>query len=248
MMKVDFRRMFTTPLVYILAGISLVMPVLILIMTSALAGTTTDPVTGAEKVVEGFQNVWQSFGSVSGTAATLDLTGMCNVNLLYFLAAVFVCIFIADDFRSGYAKNLFAVRSSKVDYVVSKTLAGFTGGAVTFLCYFVGAMIGGGIAGLSFAPEGTSAGGIVMCLLSKLFLFGVFVSIFVLMSVVGKQKLWLSLLCSLGAGMLLFTMIPMMTPLDSTVLNVVLCLAGGAAFGAGLGAVGNVILKKTSLV
>ena len=56
------------------------------------------------------------------------------------------------------------------------------------------------------------------------------------------------MIVSLGAGMLLFMMIPMMTPLDAGIMNVVLCLAGGAVFSAGLGAVSNLILRKTSLV
>ena len=42
---------------------------------------------------------------------------------------MFVCIFVREDFRSGYAKNLFTVRSQKSDYVISKTLASFVAGA-----------------------------------------------------------------------------------------------------------------------
>lgn len=248
MLKVDFRRMFTMPLVYITTGISFIIPVLILIMTTMLAGTTTDPVTGAETTVEGFTNVWQAFGSVGGAATSMDLTGMCNVNLLYFLAAVLVCVFVAEDFKSGYAKNLFAVRAKKSDYVISKTLVGFVGSAIMLVAYFAGAMIGGAIAGLSFDAGTAGAGGIAMCLLSKLFLFAVFVAIFLLAGVIGKQKLWLSLVGSLCAGMLLFAMIPMITPLDSGILNVALCFAGGAAFAAGLGAVSVVVLNKTALV
>ena len=36
MLKVDFRRMFTTPLFYIMLGISLVVPILILVMTTMM--------------------------------------------------------------------------------------------------------------------------------------------------------------------------------------------------------------------
>lgn len=130
MLKVDFRRMFTMPLVYIMTGVCLVMPILILVMTTMMSGTTVDPTTGTETTIEAFTNVWQSIGSMSGSAMSMDLTSMCNINLLYFLTAVFVCIFVADDFRSGYAKNLFTVRAKKVDYVVSKTLVAFVGATV----------------------------------------------------------------------------------------------------------------------
>ena len=242
MLKVDFRRMFTQPLVYIMLGVSLLMPILILVMTTMMGGAE-----GGDMGT--FTNVWQAIGSVSGQSSgmAMDLTTMCNINLIYFLAAVLVCIFIADDFRSGYAKHLFTVRAKKADYVLSKSLVGFTGGVGMLICYFVGAMIGGAIAGLPF-EAGVGAGAIVCCILSKVFLMAVFVAIFLLMSVIAKQRLWLSIVGSLAVGMLLFMMIPMMTPLDSTFLNVILCLAGGVLFGAGLGVVSNVILKKTALV
>ena len=243
MLKVDFRRMFTMPLVYIMLGVCFVMPILILVMTSMM-GT---PEEGAEAMGT-FTNVWQSIGSVSSAGMSMDLTTMCNINMLYFLMAVLVCVFVADDFRSGYAKNLFTVRSSKIDYVISKSLVCFVGSVGMLICYFIGAMLGGAIAGLSFELGGVNAGNIIACLISKFFLAAVFVSIFLTLSVVGKQRTWLSILGSFAAGMLMFTMIPMITPLDSSFLNVIMCLAGGAMFGVGLGAVSNLILNKTSLV
>ncbi|MCM1545535.1 MAG: ABC transporter permease [Clostridiales bacterium] len=249
MLKVDFKRMFTMPLIYITAGVCVMMPILILVMTSLMPAAEVDTTTGVEKSVETFTNVWQAIGSVSGgSAMTMDLTGMCNINLVYFLIAVFACIFIADDFRSGYAKNLFTVRSKKTDYCISKTAVCFVGGAIMLAAYFVGAMLGGAIAGLPFAAAGFGAGGIVSCMLSKIFVAAIFVAIALLLGVVAKQRLWISILGSLAAGALLFTMIPMVTPLNSTFLNVAMCLAGGALFAAGLGAVSNLILKKTDLV
>lgn len=248
MLKVDCKRMFTMPLVYIMFGVCVCLPILILIMTTTMGGTTTDPVTGVETAVETFTNVWQTIGSVSGTAMAMDITGMCNINMLYFLVAVFVCIFVADDFRSGYAKNLFAVRAKKTDYVFSKSLVTFLCAVIMFLLYFIGAMIGGKIAGLSFDAAGVGAGGIIACMVSKLFVTAIFVAIALLCGVVAKQKLWLSIIGSCAAGMLLFTMIPMITPLDANILHVVMTLAGGAIFAVGLGAVSNVILNKTNLV
>lgn len=251
MLSVDFRRMFTMPLFYIMAGVCLVIPILILVMTTMMDGSVTvNPQTGVETVIEGFDNVWQAIGSVSGAGMMMDmsLTGMCNINMLYFFVAVLVCIFVSDDFRSGYAKNLFTVRAKKTDYVISKTLIGFVGGVIMLLCFFVGAMLGGAISGLSFDMTGFGVSGLVMCMLAKVFLVAVFVPIYLAVSVAAKQKLWLSLVGSLGAGMLLFTMIPMLTPLDAGIMNVVMCLAGGAMFAFGLGAVSNTVLKKTSLV
>lgn len=248
MVRTDFRRMFTTPLVYIMAGICFVLPVLILVMTSVMPSTQIDPVTGAETAVETFTNVWQAVGSVSGAEMSMSLTGMCNINMVYFLIAIFVCVFVAEEFKSGYAKNLFTVRAKRVDYCISKTAAGFTGGAIMIVLYFVGAMLGGAIAGLPFSMDGFGAGNLVACLFCKLFLVAIFVSIALILGVTGKQRLWLSVLGSLAAGMLLFTMLPMISPLDAGILQPLLCLCGGGLFAAGLGAASNVILKKTNLV
>ena len=243
MLKVDFKRMFTTPLVYIMAGVSFALPVLILVMTTM----TGAPEEGAG-ATETFTNVWQAVGSVGGGTMGMDLTSMCNINLLYFLVAVFTCIFVADDFRSGYAKNLFTVRSKKVDYVLSKSLAAFVGAVIMFVAYFIGALIGGSIAGLSFDTAGFGAGGIAACTFSKIFMTAIFVSIALLFGTVAKQRLWLSVLGSFAAGMLLFPTIPLIAPLNANFVNVILCLAGGAGFAAGLGAISNLILNKTNLV
>lgn len=251
MLSVDFRRMFTMPLLYIMAGACLVIPILILVMTTMMDGSVSvNPQTGVETVMEGFENTWQIIGSVSGesSAMAMDMTSMCNINLLYFFVAVLVCIFVADDFRSGYAKNLFTVRAKKADYVISKTLVCFVGGALMILAFFVGTMLGGAISGLSFDMGAAGVSGIVMCLLSKMLLIAVFVPIYLLWSVAAKQKLWLSLVGSCMVGMFLFMMIPVLTPLDATIMNVLLCLAGGVLFSAGLGAVSGKILRTTSLV
>lgn len=249
MLKVDFRRMFTMPLFYIMEGVCLIIPILILVMTTMMDGSVSvNPQTGVETVIEGFDNTWQAIGSVSGSAMSMDLTGMCNINMLYFFVAVLVCIFVSEDFRSGYAKNLFTVRSKKSDYVISKTLVGFVGGVCMLLAFFVGAMLGGAISGLSFDTGAASVGGIVMCMLAKMLLVAVFVPIYLLMAVIAKQKLWMSLVGSLMIGMLFFMMIPMLTPLDSTIMNVVLCLAGGALFSVIFGVISNQVLRKTSLV
>lgn len=249
MLRVDFRRMFTMPLLYILVGVCLAMPILILVMTTMMDGAmTVDPQTGVETVVEGFRNTWEAIGTLSTESAGMSMIGMCNINLLYFLAAVLVCIFVADDFRSGYAKNLFTVRARKGDYVISKTIVCFAGSVLMLLAFFAGTMVGGAIAGLPFDTGAAGVRGIVMCLLSKLCLAAVFVPIYLLWSVVGKQKLWVSLVGSFCVGMLFFMMIPMLTPLNSGIKNVMLCVAGGALFSVGLGAVSNTVLKKTSLV
>ena len=52
----------------------------------------------------------------------------------------------------------------------------------------------------------------------------------------------------MGAGMLLFMMVSLITSLGSTLLQIIGCLAGGILFSVGLGAISNKILNKSSLI
>ena len=255
MLKVDFKRLFLSRSFYIIVAACLLAPILILVMTTMMDGSVTvDPNTGVETVMEGFDNVWQIIGTVSGassdagTSMDMSITSMCNINMLYFAIAALVCIFVADDFRSGYAKNLFTVRAKKTDYVASKTLVLSFGAAMMVLAFFIGSIVGGAVSGLSFEMVGFDALNLVWCILSKMVLVSVFVPIYLIMSVVAKQKLWMSVLLSMMVGMFLFMMIPMLTPLNATLGNVLICAVGGIGFGIGLGAISNLVLKKTSLV
>lgn len=246
MLKVDFRRMFTMRLLYILLLTALVVPVLVVVMVTMMEGSVTvDPKTGVETVMEGFDSVWQMIGAASGAEMTMDITSMCNINLMYFAVAVYLCLFVSQDFTSGYAKNLFTVRPKKADYVISKTLVGIVSGILMLVLFFLGSLLGGAIMSLPFEAD---LFGVFLCMLSKCTVMAVFVPIFLAISVAAKQRAWLSICCSLGGGMLLFMMVPMLTPLDATWIHVGLCLAGGVLFSLGLGAISGLILKKTSLV
>ena len=170
--------------------------------------------------MEGFDNVWQIIGSVSMPSAEqssdmaamdMSITSMCNINMLYFAISVLVCIFVSEDFRSGYSKNLFTVRAKKTDYVASKTLVLSFGAAVMVIAFVLGSLIGGAVSGLPFEMVDFNVLNLVWCVLSKVVLVSVFVPIYLVMSVAAKQKLWLSILMSLGIVMLMFMMIPIIT-------------------------------------
>lgn len=238
MLSADLRRMFTQRLFYIMVGISAVLPVLILVMTGMAGGSDAAM----------FTNVWQAIGSAGSGGMSMDLTTMCNINMIYFLAAVFACLFTAADFRSGFCKNIFAVRAKKADYVRSKTAVCFLAGVCMLLAYFAGAMLGGKIAGLSFAMEGFNTLNLLLCMLAKLFLMAVFAAIYVLMGTIAKSRSWMSILLSFMVGMFLFMVIPMMTPLDAGFMNVVLCLAGGILFALGFSGVSSMVLQRTDIL
>lgn len=249
MLKVDFLRMLKSKTFYILIATALVIPILMTVMMTMMDGTeSVNPQTNEVTIIHGPENAWQSIGTLPGDEGAamggMDVMSMCNVNMMFMLVSVFVCLFICEDFRSGFFKNLFTVRAKKSDYVISKTLMGAACGVLMLIFYFIGAMLGGAISGLSFELPGLTSYNIVSCMLAKLCLMFVFVPIFVLISVAAKTKAWLAICGSLGGGMLLFMMVSMITPLGSTVINVALCLAGGVMFSVCLGAISRTVLKS----
>lgn len=250
MLKVDFQRMLKSKLFYIIIACALILPIIMTVMMNMMDGSVSvDTQTGEETIMQGPENTWQNIGTLPGEPLGGDeIFMMCNINMAFMGVAVFVCLFISDDFRSGYAKNLFTVRARKNDYVISKTLCGFACGATMLIAYFIGSVLGGAIAGLSFSLHGLTGGNLIMCMLAKIFLMPVFVSIFTLISIAAKQRAWLAICGSLGGGMLLFMTVSMITPLGSSLVNVALCAVGGAIFAFGLGIASNAILNKTSLV
>ena len=119
MIKVDFRRLFTSKFFYIIIGSCFVAPILILVMTQMMAGSPMNdqygnPVLdefGNPVLMEGFKNIWQMLGSVNSAerAMSMDITSMCNINMVFMAITVLVSIFISQEFNSGYSKNLFTL-------------------------------------------------------------------------------------------------------------------------------------------
>ena len=252
MFSVDFRRLFISPIYYILIGISFVIPILVLVMTTLMVGTTsTDPVTGEITVMEPiFTNAWQIIGSLPSNTKemTLDIATMCNIDMMYFMIAVFVCLFVSEEYRCGYCKNLFTVRGNKIDYVISKTITCFVAGGTILLSFLIGSLIGGKIAGLPFDFNGFNPLNVIMCILSRLLLVLIFVPIYLLMSVIGKHRTWLSMILSFCISMLLFMMVSSISPINSSIVNVIISLILGTLLSFLLGLISNTILKKTSII
>lgn len=267
MLRVDFLRMFKSRTFYIILATALLVPVVMTVMLVMMDGQeSTNPQTGEITIMEGPEYVWESFGTLPTTdpapapeqsegdamaamGGEMDVLAMCNINLVFMGVSVFICLFISDDFRSGYAKNLFTVRAKKGDYIISKTLAGFVCGALMLILYTVGALVSGLAMGLGFdLVGGLTVGNLVLCMLAKIMLMPVFVAIFTALAVLCKQRSWLSICLSVGGGMILFMMIPMITPLTATVMHAGICLVAGVLAAVALGLIGKVILQKTSLV
>lgn len=251
MLRVDFRRTFRFRTFYLVILAAFLVPLAMTVMMSMMDGkVSVNPQTGVESVTEGPENTWQNLGTLPGGEEMrgAEIFALCNVNMVFLGVAVFVGLFMTEDFKSGYAKNLFTFRVGRGDYIFSKIVVGAVCGALMFAAYFLGTVLGGAIAGLSFDLCGLTVGNLIFCMLSKVFLGAVFVSVFVTVGAAAKQKTWLALCGSLGCGALLFMTASIAAPLSATPIHVVLCLAAGLLAAWGLGFVGKKILQKTSMV
>ena len=238
MIKLDFYRLFHTPIFYIMVLVAALIPALVMTMVGANEGMD----------VQTYTNVWQVFEGLSGnTAGLMDFANMANINMVYIFAALMLSIFVSHDYSSGFVKNIFTIHSKKSDYVVSKSFAGIFGGACMILSYFLVTVIVGAATGKSFDLGGAGVGGLLMCLLSKMVLMGLFVPLYLSMAVLFKQKLWVTIIATFAVGILFYPVASLAVPLDATFLTLIMsALAAGIAF-IGIGSVSSLILKKRDL-
>ena len=114
MLKVDFRRMFISRLTYIMLAIALVCPVLILVMTTMMDGSTSvNPQTGEVTTIEAFDSVWQAISAPSNAPMGMDLTGMCNMNLMYFAVGVLISLLNAHAHTTFWNLRRLLIRQRK---------------------------------------------------------------------------------------------------------------------------------------
>jgi hypothetical protein len=192
-----------------------------------------------------FTNVWQVVetlpGGVSGDVS--DFGSFANINMVFIFAGLLMAIFVAHDYSSGFVKNVFTVHAKKMDYVVSKTAAGVFGGIGQLIAYVFGAVIAGLITGKSFDAN---VGGLLLCLISKAFLMGIFCSLFLGVAVFFRNRLWLTIVFTFLFGMMFYPAASVAT-LGSTIVTMLISLAAGIIGAVAIGAGSTLILKRRDL-
>ena len=246
MLKLDFYRLFHTPAFYIMLFVAAMIPALLLTTTGMEpSGSATGVPVQAAPSIE-ITNVWQLVESTGGSAIAenpLDFGGFANINMVFIFAGLLMAIFVAHDYSSGFAKNIFTVHSKKMDYVVSKSAIGIFSGMGMIITYVIGTVVSGLITGKSFD---VNVAGLVMCLVSKMILMGVFCSLFLGIAVFFRNKLWLTIIFTFLLGMMLYPAGSIAT-LGSTIITILISLLAGAIGAGAFGAISTLILKKRDL-
>ena len=252
MLKLDFYRLFHTPVFYIMLAVAAIIPAMVLSLSGAdmspplshsnAAYSTSTPQT----LMPEFENTWQLIESTGGSAVAdnpLDFAGFANINMLFIFAGLLMSIFVAHDYSSGFVKNIFTVHSKKTDYVISKTAIGIFGGACMIGAYVFGTVIAGLITGKAFD---VNVSGLILCLISKALLMGVFCPLFLGIAVFFRNKLWLTIIFTFLLGMMFYPMASIAT-LASTFVTALIALGVGITGAIAFGYVSSLFLRKRDL-
>jgi len=250
MMKLDFYRLFQTPVFYIMLAIAAIIPAMIL----SLSGVDMSPPpsnsphapSSQQMTMPEYENTWELIESTGGSAVAddpLDFAGFANINMLFIFAGLLMSIFVAHDYSSGFVKSIFTVHSKKIDYVISKSTIGIFSGAGMIITYVFGTVIAGLFTGKAFD---VNVGGLIFCLISKLFLMGIFCSLFLSIAVFFRNRLWLTIIFTFLFGMMFYPAASVAT-LNSTASTVLLTLIAGVIGAILFGAISNFILKNRDL-
>lgn len=247
MLKLDFYRLFHTPAFYIMLLIAAIIPAMVLGMSGANASAAgVGSAAGTVQTII-YTNTWQLIESTGGStvgANPMDFGGYANINMVFIFAGLLMAIFVAHDYSSGFVKNIFTVHSKKIDYVISKSAVGIFGGVGMIITYLLGTVVAGLFTGKAFD---VNVGGLVMCLVSKMFLMGIFCALFLAISVFFRNKLWLTIIFTFLFGMMFYPAASVAT-LNSSLFTAFASLIAGVIGAIAIGAVSTVILKKRDLV
>lgn len=238
MLKLDFYRLFHTPIFYIMIGVSAIIPALLLTM-SGMENPTTGQLEGT--VIE---NVWQIVSTSSTISKVNGMGGFATIDMVFIFAGLLMAIFVSHDYSSGFVKNIFTVHSKKQDYAISKTFIGVFSGICMMLAYILGVIVSGLITSKSFDVHVWS---LILCLLSKMSMMMIFCSLFLAIAIFFKEKLWLTIIATFLFGMLLYPAASIAS-LDATLITLVISFTGSILLGTGFLFVSNIFLKKRDLI
>ena len=254
MLGVDFYRLFHTPLYYIFLAIAALIPALI-IGTSGMENP--DGTTAAAL----YTNVWNAIAADTPLYAFSHMGEYANMNMVFIFGGIMVSIFIGNDYRSGYVKQLFTTHAKKQDYMMSKTITCAFAMACMCVTYLLGAIGAGLLVGMSFEAD---MGGVILAFLSKMIMSLGWASLYTFLNVIFRKYFGISIASSfffgtglpiIALGMILGNNLgsvlniflygsSVYACLGATPLTLLVCLAVSAAWTVLYNVVGTRVLNK----
>ena len=256
MLGVDFYRLFHTPLYYIFLAIAAIIPAMIL-------GTMgmENPQTG-ETGTQLYTNVWHIIAAETPLYVVSDIAEYANMNMVFIFGGIMVSIFIGNDYRSGYVKQLFTIHAKKQDYMLSKTITCAFAMACMCLTYLIGAVLAGLLTGISFE---VNAGSLVFAILGKMVMSLGWASLYTFLNVIFRKFFGVSIASSFffGTGILIIGAAAILgnnsllniflygssvfACLSSTPLTLVVCLVCSVVWAVVYNVLGTLLLSKSDV-
>jgi len=194
MLGVDFYRLFHTPLFYIFLAIAAIIPAMVSAMTMM-------PDQNGNQISL-YSNVWQIIAASKSLYVIEGIADYANMNMVFIFGGIMVSIFIGNDYRSGYVKQLFTTHAKKQDYMISKSLAC----AFAMACMCVAYFIGGTVAGLLVGYEtDVNVGSLIVAILGKVIMSLGWASLYTFLNVIFRRYFGISVASSFffGTGILI---------------------------------------------
>jgi hypothetical protein len=253
MLGVDFYRLFHTPLFYIFLIIAAVIPAMIL-------GTSGMDTTEAATSI--FTNTWQMIAAETPLYVVSGIGEYANMNMVFIFGGIMVSIFIGNDYRSSYVKQLFTTHAKKEDYMISKTLSCAFAMACMCITYLLGTVFAGMLVGASME---VNIGSLVLAILGKIVMSLGWASLYTFLNVIFRRHSGISIVSSFffGTGILIIGAAAVLgnTPilniflygssvfacLSATPLTLLTCLAVSIAWVIIYILLGSFILKKSDV-
>ena len=248
MLGVDFYRLFHTPMFYIFLGIAAMIPALIM--------GTTSPDNAM------YTNAWQCIAADTPLYVVSNMGEYANMNMVFIFGGIMVSIFIGNDYRSGYVKQLFTTHAKKQDYMLSKTITCAFAMACMCVTYLIGGIAAGLLVGMSFEAN---IGSVFIAILSKIVMSLGWASLYTFLNIIFRKYFGISIASSFffGTGIVIIGAAAVLgnnsvlniflygssvyACLSSTPVTFLVCLAVSVAWVVIYNALGTRILSKSDV-
>ena len=194
MLGVDFYRLFHTPLFYIFLAIAAIIPAMVSAMTMM-------PDQNGNQITL-YSNVWQIIAASKSLYVIETIADYANMNMVFIFGGIMVSIFIGNDYRSGYVKQLFTTHAKKQDYMISKSLVCAFAMACMCITYLIGGTVGGLLAGYE---TDVNVGSLIIAILGKIIMSLGWASLYTFLNVIFRKYFGISVASSFffGTGILI---------------------------------------------
>lgn len=250
MFGVDFYRLFHTPMFYIFIAIAAVIPAMVL-------GTS-----GSDGATSMYTNTWQMIAAGSPLYVIDSIGEYANMNMVFIFGGIMVSIFIGNDYKSGYVKQLFTTHPKKQDYMISKTLTCAFAMSCMCVTYLVGTVVSGLFIGASME---VSIGSLILAILGKIVLSLGWASLYTFINIILRRYFWISIAGSffLGTGIIIIGAAAIVgnspilnlflygssvfSCLSAKPLTLLVCLAVSVAWAVIYNLLGTLVLSKSDV-